>query len=713
MRSLALPRCRCVVRETEARSGAPSNTARKAVQPHAIAQRPAAFVTHGTVPKFNGGVPRERQHPEVTWVLHGAPGLEAAVCHPVEFVPDPAEERGLRLPHDEDIAKLDTWSPLHRGLLRSPRRAHVGRGEVPSRRRAAGLGTGSQLRLLRSASRVKLTHYRWLTPWTPYPSRGRLLAAHDESHPSRAQPGRSGGRDGAARRLGHRRADCHRHRGRRPRHLRAARRPRGRVVLASRDQRLAQRHSDDPPQYRVRAHPTPPHRRSPGVHDRRLRRLLPLPHHLPDPPRPRGLGPLPRSGVAAPRLRRAARPAHRAGGVGRAPGADDYPPRLARPLRPSPAAGAGDAAHLALRLGQRRPGVRSPLPRRPLNPIPFFVPVRFASLHHFDGIALHFATSARRIVTGRHAPPLDARRRRSIASCPRKEGAHEGLDVCCPRALPPPTRRLASTGFPRRGLWRWDAPRRLRGRDARRRRAVRHRFGFPRRVRPGLPRPRLRRRSLRHPSGGLPRGLRSLPRRARALPRPSRLRLPLPPYLPSPVSVLLQLRPSVLLPVLPDRHRQPPLLLPALRVLRERALLLFPLRYRLLDRGYLLRPHPPLPSFPRYRAALPHRRRLARRLHRLVARQTPLRVGKKPSVVSEIRENGPYPECSESPARVVVDPDEREPQPLGCTHIPRSVPDVHGMPLVEAGAFKGAAQDRYAVRFFVARDERALPDFDE
>ena len=37
---------------------------------------------------------------------------------------------------------------------------------MPSRRRAAGLGTGSQLRLLRSASGVKLTYYRWLTPWT-------------------------------------------------------------------------------------------------------------------------------------------------------------------------------------------------------------------------------------------------------------------------------------------------------------------------------------------------------------------------------------------------------------------------------------------------------------------------------------------------------------------------------------------------------------------
>src|SRR5207249_12236481 len=152
-----LPRGRWVVRETESGSGEPSNTAGKAVQPLAIAERPAAFVTHGTVPKFNGEVPRERQHSEVAWVLHRAPGLEAAVCHPVEFLPDPAEERGLRLPHDEDIAKLDARSPCHRGLLRSPRRAHVGRGEVPSRRRAAGLGTGSPSRLLLRAPRVKLT----------------------------------------------------------------------------------------------------------------------------------------------------------------------------------------------------------------------------------------------------------------------------------------------------------------------------------------------------------------------------------------------------------------------------------------------------------------------------------------------------------------------------------------------------------------------------
>jgi len=35
-------------------------------------------------------------------------------------------------------------------------------------------------------------------------------------------------------------------------------------------------------------------------------------------------------------------------------------------LRPSPAAGTCDAAHLALRLGQRRSGVRPPVPLRPL-----------------------------------------------------------------------------------------------------------------------------------------------------------------------------------------------------------------------------------------------------------------------------------------------------------------------------------------------------------
>src|SRR5437899_8679077 len=39
-----------------------------------------------------------------------------------------------------------------------------------------------------------------------------------------------------------------------------------------------------------------------------------------------------------------------------------------RPLRPSPPAGARNAAHLALRLGQRRPRVLPPLPLRSLSP---------------------------------------------------------------------------------------------------------------------------------------------------------------------------------------------------------------------------------------------------------------------------------------------------------------------------------------------------------
>src|SRR2546422_11391141 len=95
--------------------------------------------------------------------------------------------------------------------------------------------------------------------------------------------------------------------------------------------------------------------RAPDVYDRGLRRLIPLPHHLPDPPRPRRLGPFPRCGMAAPRLLRASRPTYRAGGVGGAAGADDHLPRVARPLRRAPAAPAPDAAHLAPPPGPRRP----------------------------------------------------------------------------------------------------------------------------------------------------------------------------------------------------------------------------------------------------------------------------------------------------------------------------------------------------------------------
>jgi uncharacterized membrane protein YozB (DUF420 family) len=40
----------------------------------------------------------------------------------------------------------------------------------------------------------------WLR-WTPCPSRAKLLGAHDGNHSSRSQHRRSGGRDGAARRL--------------------------------------------------------------------------------------------------------------------------------------------------------------------------------------------------------------------------------------------------------------------------------------------------------------------------------------------------------------------------------------------------------------------------------------------------------------------------------------------------------------------------------
>src|SRR3989441_9288060 len=128
-----------------------------------------------------------------------------------------------------------------------------------------------------------------------------------------------------------------------------------------------------------------------AVHDRGLRRVRPLPHHLPDPPRPGGLGPLPRCGVAAPRLPGASRPAHRAGGAPGAAGVDDHPPCLARPLRPSPAAGPCHAAHPALRPGQRRPRVLPPLPLRSLSPVVLGTLTAFAG----DRVFVYFAPARR------------------------------------------------------------------------------------------------------------------------------------------------------------------------------------------------------------------------------------------------------------------------------------------------------------------------------
>ena len=96
------------------------------------------------------------------------------------------------------------------------------------------------------------------------------------------------------------------------------------------------------------------------------------------------------------------RPAHRAGGARGAAGADDHPPRVARPLRPPPAAGACDAAHLALRLGQRRSGLRSPLSLRSLSPLTVFLHGGFARASTTSTASRH--TSARRTSrAGRYA----------------------------------------------------------------------------------------------------------------------------------------------------------------------------------------------------------------------------------------------------------------------------------------------------------------------
>src|SRR5437870_11215359 len=53
---------------------------------------------------------------------------------------------------------------------------------------------------------------RWPNPWTLCARRAKIFrAAHDGTHSSRAERGRRGGRDRAARRLGHRRAHRDRH----------------------------------------------------------------------------------------------------------------------------------------------------------------------------------------------------------------------------------------------------------------------------------------------------------------------------------------------------------------------------------------------------------------------------------------------------------------------------------------------------------------------
>src|SRR5262245_31633213 len=110
-----------------------------------------------------------------------------------------------------------------------------------------------------------------------------------------------------------------------------------------------------------------PHRRAPDVYDRGLRRLIPLPHHLPDPPRPGRLGPFHGPpwlrpvyfGLLVPQIVLAALVV---------PLALTTIYRAWCALRPPPAARACDAAHLALRLDQRRSGVCPPLPLRSLSP---------------------------------------------------------------------------------------------------------------------------------------------------------------------------------------------------------------------------------------------------------------------------------------------------------------------------------------------------------
>ncbi len=68
-----------------------------------------------------------------------------------------------------------------------------------------------------------------------------------------------------------------------------------------------------------------------------------------------------------------------------------HPPRLARSLRPPPADRTGNAAHLALRFGQRRPRVCPPLPLWSLNPAVLGTLTAFAG----DRVFVYFAPARR------------------------------------------------------------------------------------------------------------------------------------------------------------------------------------------------------------------------------------------------------------------------------------------------------------------------------
>ena len=145
-------------------------------------------ITSGSVMKplvgdqavLDGERPLEHDRSHVSLARDGAPRLELGRGDPEVLIPHSAEERQVRLPHHGHAPNLDRVLILHGGPLSESAPSTRGKGEVPCRRRAAGLRTGSQSPLLLRAPRVKL--FRASSShgmrWTSVPSQPAILACY-------------------------------------------------------------------------------------------------------------------------------------------------------------------------------------------------------------------------------------------------------------------------------------------------------------------------------------------------------------------------------------------------------------------------------------------------------------------------------------------------------------------------------------------------------
>src|SRR5205809_3607458 len=92
---------------------------------------------------LDGERPLEHDGPYIALARDGAARLELGRGDPAVLIPHPAEQRPVCLPHHGHAPNLDRVLVLHGGPLSESAPSTRGKGEVPCRRRAAGLRTRS------------------------------------------------------------------------------------------------------------------------------------------------------------------------------------------------------------------------------------------------------------------------------------------------------------------------------------------------------------------------------------------------------------------------------------------------------------------------------------------------------------------------------------------------------------------------------------------